>query len=553
MARTPLLHALQRLAADYRSARVHRLPLHAIRELQAEARRRVPDDPERSSSRIALTRRELLVAAGAVLSTVALPRPARATRAPRIAIVGGGIAGLTCALHLADAGIASTVYEASGRIGGRMFSNTSGYWDDNQVSEWGGELIDTGHTTIRRLARRFGLVLDKVRAAEPAGSEDTYHFMGEYYPKAQADQDFAPVFELVLADEEAAPFPTTFDAYTPEGQALDQLSVFDWIETRVEGGHKAPFGRLLDAAYAVEFGADTTQQSALNLVYLLAFQPHPPSFEIFGESDERFHIHGGNQQLPQAIARHLGLDVMVQRSMRLVSLRRTAGGRYRLWFESHGSTREVVADYVVLALPFAVLREIDTHRAGFDALKQRAIHRLGRGHNNKLQLQFTARHWNQTGPWPGISNGTTFADTGYQASWDVTRAQAGHRGIMNFYSGGSVTDAMRTQRAFAQGRQPGVLEDAEGALEQVEPVFPGLSAVWNHRVTQSLPHKSRFFRASYAYYRVGQYTSFGGYEGVRQAGVLFCGEHTSLGFQGFMEGGASEGARVARQLTRLIT
>ena len=122
-----------------------------------------------------------------------------------------------------------------------------------------------------------------------------------------------------------------------------------------------------------EFGADTTQQSALNLVYLLAFQPDPSMFEIFGESDERFHIRGGNQQLPKAIVRHLGLDTAVQRSMRLVRLQRTAGGSYRLSFECHGSTREVVADYVVLALPFAVLREIDARQAGFSALKQRAI------------------------------------------------------------------------------------------------------------------------------------------------------------------------------------
>jgi hypothetical protein len=69
----------------------------------------------------------------------------------------------------------------------------------------------------------------------------------------------------------------------------------------------------------------------------------------------------------------------------------------------------------------------------------------------------------------------------------------------------------------------------------------------NQRVTQSLPHKSPFFRASYAHYRVGQYTRFGGYEGVRQDGVFFCGEHTSQSFQGFMEG-----ARVTQAIKRLI-
>jgi monoamine oxidase len=494
----------------------------------------------------------MLIGTGATLAGLVLPRPTPAANGARIAIVGGGIAGLTCALHLADLGLASTVYEASGRIGGRMFSNTSGYWDNNQVSEWGGELIDTGHRTIRGLARRFELDLDRVREAEPANSVDTYYFLGEYYRTAQAERDFAPVFERVLADEAAAPFPTTFDNFTPAGQELDNMSVFEWIETRVEGGHDTPFGRLLDAAYAIEYGADTTQQSALNLVYLLAFQPDPETFEIFGESDERFHIRGGNQQLPQAMARHLGVDTVVQRSMRLVSLRRTAGGRYRLEFDCHGVTMEVVADYVVLALPFAVLRELDTDDAGFDALKRQAIQELGRGHNGKLQLQFRQRHWNQPGPWPRLSNGTTYTDTGYQASWDVTRAQAGKSGILNFYSGGSVTDAMQTQGSFAQGAKPGVLQDARRALEQAEPVFPGLTDLWNRRVTQSLPHKSPFFRASYAHYQPGQYTTFGGYERVRQGGVFFCGEHTSLGFQGFMEGGASEGARVARQLSRII-
>jgi monoamine oxidase len=348
MAKTPLLHSLQQLAADYRLARVHGLSLHAIRELRAEARQRAQDDPERAGT--ALTRREMLGGVGAALTAMALPRLTGAASEPRIAIVGGGIAGLTCALHLADEGLASTVYEASGRIGGRMFSNT-GYWAANQVSEWGGELIDTGHSTIHYLTSRFGLVLDNVRAAEPTGSEDTYHFLGHYYPRDQAKADFAPVFDAVVADETAAPLPTTFDDYTAAGKALDNMSVFRWIETRVKGGHNTEFGQLLDAAYAIEYGADTTEQSALNLVYLLAFQPDPPTFEIFGESDERFHIRGGNQQLPQAIARYLGLEPVVQRSMRLVRLRQTAGRRYQLWFEGHGSTREVVADYVVLALP----------------------------------------------------------------------------------------------------------------------------------------------------------------------------------------------------------
>ena len=80
------------------------------------------------------------------------------------------------------------------------------------------------------------------------------------------------------------------------------MSVYDWIETRVPGGHGSAFGRLLDVAYNEEYGAETTDQSSLNILYLLAYQPSPKGFEIFGVSDERYHIAGGNQRLPEAIA-----------------------------------------------------------------------------------------------------------------------------------------------------------------------------------------------------------------------------------------------------------
>ena len=89
-------------------------------------------------------------------------------------------------------------------------------------------------------------------------------------------------------------------------------------------------------------------------------------------------------------------------------------------------------------------------------------------------------------------------------------------------------------------------------LAQLDAVFPGLTPKWNDKAILSLPKKSPFFRASYSFYRVGQYTTFAGYEAVRQGGVLFCGEHTSIDFQGFMEGGAAEGMRAARELRRRI-
>src|SRR5437667_10684839 len=95
-----------------------------------------------------------------------------------------------------------------------------------------------------------------------------------------------------------------------------------------------------------------------------------------------------------------------------------------------------------MAIPFSVLRTLlnNSHAyraAGFDSLKQTAIQQLGYGTNSKLHLQFQSRLWNTSGPW-GISTGYTFSDDGYQNCWDVSRGQAGARGILVNYTGGSV-------------------------------------------------------------------------------------------------------------------
>src|SRR5213082_615802 len=77
-------------------------------------------------------------------------------RHERIAIVGAGIAGLSAALTLQDAGLSCGIYEASNRVGGRMHSDTT-TWADGMVSEWCGEFIDSDHKTIQQLVARFGL------------------------------------------------------------------------------------------------------------------------------------------------------------------------------------------------------------------------------------------------------------------------------------------------------------------------------------------------------------------------------------------------------------
>ena len=542
MARTPLLRAFERLAAEHHDADALGVTPAELRERRAEA----------SYSRRELLKRGGVAGAGLLAAPALFARRATAANSSsaRVAIVGGGIAGLNAALTLQDKGIAATVYEASDRIGGRMHSDRSGYWANGQVSEFCGELIDSDHTTILGLASRFGLPVADLHAAEPAGSSVSYWFLGGRYSDDQADADFVPVRAAAKNDLTAAGYPTLWNSFKPAGKALDQLSVADWIDSRVPGGHGSAFGRLLDVAYNEEYGADTSDQASLNLVYLLAYQPSPKGFEVYGVSDERYHIAGGNQQLPEAIAATLP---DVRTGWRMTAVAKNRDGSVTLSFQTPAGAAAVTADQVILTTPFPVLRGLDYSQAGFDDLKQTAITQLGAGRNTKLQLQFTSRYWNTSGAW-GVSTGDSYTDLGYQNTWDVTRAQAGATGILVNYSGGSVAAGFAPAQPYSTAADDQhVANYAKAFLSQLENVFPGITKRWNGKATLSTPFRDPNLLCSYSYWRVGQYTTFSGYEGVAQGPIHFAGEHCSQDFQGYMEGGAREGARAALEVFHSLT
>src|SRR5437773_8448673 len=336
MPRTPLLRNLHALSADFDEA------ARSGRSVQAV----------RAERRAGLTRREFLKVTGATIGAAALAGPATAFAAARrsgnearIAIIGGGIAGLNAALTLQDAGITSTVYEASGRVGGRMHSDTTS-WLNGQTSEHCGELIDSGHKTILGLASRFKLPTVDLLGAQPVHSTDTNYFFGHYYTDAQAQADFNPVWNNVKKDVNAAGYPTTYTQSTQAGRDLDQMNIYDWIESRVPGGHTSPMGQLLDVAYNIEYGNITKEQSSLNLIYLLGFSSNPGNFQIFGASDERYHIAGGNERLPQAIAAALTLGT-VQLNTALTGILRNSDGTYKLSLKSGNTATSKVVDRVI--------------------------------------------------------------------------------------------------------------------------------------------------------------------------------------------------------------
>jgi monoamine oxidase len=480
------------------------------------------------------TRREVIMKAGAAAGGLALAGAATwaplagAATAPRIAVVGAGLGGLTCAYRLKQAGFPAQVYEASDRVGGRCYTLRD-FFADGQIAEHGGELIDQGHTEIRQLAQELGLNLTNLLSAEQNGTEAFHLFDGQFYSYTDATNDLKAIWQQVHSDVSAASYPTTFEINTLRGRELDAMSITDWINAYVPGGMGSKLGQLLDVAYNIEYGAECNVQSSLNMLYLLGYSGQG-QLRIFGPSNEKYHVVGGNDQIPRRLAAQLGGQINLGHE--LTALRRNTAGTYTLSFANGVST---TVDRVVLALPFSILRSsVDISKAGFETLKLRAINELGMGTNSKLHVQFKKRFWRDLG-----CNGETYADTGYQNTWEVSRGQTGTSGILVDYTGGNIGASFGSGTPDSRAKQ---------FLGQIEPLLPGAKANYNGKAFIDYWTGYEWTKGSYSYWKVGQYTAWSGMEYREQSGCHFCGEHTSQDFQGYLQGGVETGQRAAADI-----
>jgi monoamine oxidase len=524
--RTPLFRALRRTLGLARAAnRPGAPPVAELVEVADEARRGATDRP----SRRAALRAGVAALGGAALAPGRAPGAGaslrRRRRGPRIVVVGAGLAGLRATLLLQEAGLDPTLYTAESRPGGRVASAPN-LVAPGVVTEIGGEFIDSGHEDMLALVDRFGLDLIDMQEAQ-AGLRASYHFDGRDLSEAEVVAAFRPVAARMEADLARLGAVTDFRRSTPYARQIDRMPLAEYLG-RV--GASGFLYELLDAAYTTEYGLDIGRQSPLNLLFLIGTDTSE-SFDVFGASDERYQVRGGNARVVQALARAVQGRIVADRP--LVALR-PAGGGYALTFG--GLAGEVPADLVILCLPFTMLRGVDL-RVPMPAAKRRAIAELGYGTNAKLLLGTRGRPWRDLG-----RDGSSFTDRGYQGSWEGSAGYPGPAGALTLYTGGAV--------GLSLGRGTPA-EQAARFAPAVEATFPGTAASLTTARRAFWPGEP-WVRASYACYLPGQWTTIAGAEILPVGDLYFAGEHCSLDYQGYMNGAVETGRRVAARVAHRV-
>lgn len=454
-----------------------------------------------------------------------LPRVAGV--APRVAVVGAGLAGLTAAHLLAQGGCDVTVYEAGQRTGGRIWT-VPGATDPQAVWELGGEFIDGDHDDMHALADLLGQEMLDTRPPAEDGFVTTYRFGGQCHDEAQVAAALADVAPRIAADAAAISARPGYRAPTAADRRFDHLSIAEYLDgLRLDRW----LHQLMEVAYVTVYGGDAAEQSALNLLTLIGTDADG-SFQLFGTSDERYKVRAGSQRLTDGLAARLPRPALL--GHRLARLRRGAND-WALSFEGRDVVR---ADAVVLALPFTLLRQVDMDDL-LPPVKRQAVDRLGYGSNGKLMLRIRRRVWREQG-----GDGGCYTDTALQTSWDCSRLRGGSDGLFTVFLGGGPGLALGQGDEAAQARHHAALADD---------VFPGLSAAWTGEARRVWWPGEPFALGSYTCYRPGQWTTFGGAEAEPlPGGLYFAGEHCATGSQGYMNGAAQTGRQAALALLQTL-
>ena len=534
--RSPLTAMLREARAAVFQSRATGAPLDEVSAMRA--------------GRAAPTRRHVLAGAAAAAAAI-LPRRSFAIGQPRVAILGGGIAGLSCALKLWEQRrIQAQIYEWDDRVGGRIQTLRS-YFANGQTTEQHAEFISSEHAQTLAMARRFGLDVENTYA-DPRGTKDTYWFSGQRYDQHALDKDWQEFGWKLFHDAALAAPRATYLHNSRKSRTWDNMSVVEWIERHVPDGMGGRFGKLCYSDVISEYGGPPENQSALNLVYLLGFDDsskdgyQPATHPVLAGSDEKWHIKGGNDQLIAGLVSRLP-DGAIDLGRQLTALSENSDGSFTLSF---ASGPEAVADHVVLTLPFTTLRDVDLSGVTLSALKRQAIAELALGNNVKIQIQVAGRPWTKDG-----FTGAVLTDAAVDGSWDGTSYQAnGKRGateILIAVPGGADGASLASKYALSQVQGPGPPALIADTLAQLEPIFPGVSNAWSNGPQLAWFNDGNIdahLKGAWSQYNIGQYTSFGGIEGAREGNIHFAGEHTSIAFQGFIEGAVRSGLRAAREI-----
>ncbi len=431
-------------------------------------------------------------------------------RGKSVIVVGAGLAGLTAAVELSRDGATVLVLEARDRIGGRVWTIREGFVGA-QHAEAGGEFIDEDQDEIRQLARHLNLELVPVlkhgftfASRRPKGAAPRLTAGTELW--ASLHRHLSPLIRAYrLADQR-------WDSSV--AHQLSRISAAQWLESVGAPDELGAMVRGLRGFFLV----DPTELPLLLLVeQLMAGSP--------GQG-RLYRVKGGNDQLVQGLSAFLGDAIHL--GTEVVNILQSPKKVFVTAREKNGRPKKLRADYVVVAVPATVVRSL-SFDPPLSSPQRQSISTLTYGPATKTLLQFTRRFWR------GRHHRKAYAtDLPLGTMWDANEEQPGRTGILTLLAGGSASHAAQ------ESLRTGGIEQVLSGLTWLGPAPRDLLAF-----TQISWETDPWAGGGYAAFTTSYDPALRQWLIQPHGRCFFAGEHTSVRWQGYMNGAVESGLRAA--------
>ena len=431
-----------------------------------------------------------------------------------VLVAGAGLAGLAAARDLSALGADVTVIDARDRVGGRVWTIRDGF-GDGQHAEAGGDMIDEAQHEIRDLCKEVGLKLVRILRG------------GFGYVRTDASgkprilsRDASRGWDRLarcLADA-IRPYRLAEQRWdTPIATDLARRSVAQWLD-EVDADEEL---RTTTRGMRGFFLADPEALSLIALIDQFAGEDRLAPWKTY-------RIEGGNDRLAAALASQLGDRLRLNTELVAISQR---GQGVRATVKHGHAAAPIACDYLVLTLPATTMRRVPITPA-LPTPQHDAIARLQYGPATKTLVQFSQRFWRIQGRPKAFGSALPFG-----AVWDGNEEQRGRAGILALLAGGGASAA--SQEIFAHDGAQGFADALDWMGSKRATLGVCRQVVWEH---------DPLARGGYAYFDPGFDPALRAWLARPCGRLFFAGEHTSLKWQGYMNGAVESGRRAAAEI-----
>lgn len=441
------------------------------------------------------------------------------------------MAGLTAGYELQDLGYDVTLFEASKRAGGRVYTLRHSF-SDGLYAEAGGMFIADTAVHVKEYARIFNIPL--VPYNQPTRGSLLYYFRGLRF-KLSGSENLSFVPNLSNEEKELGmeglwskylysivdPLLRSNHWYQEIIEKYDGVSFYDFLKDQ---GASNDAISLLRLGYMDAMGDGIQSVSAAQLLRDFVLERFTRQYYV---------VRGGTDLLTEAFARKLGHKIVYDSAV--VKIKQNPKSA-EVTVSKNGTYKSFTADYVLCTIPFSVLKSVEFSPA-LSELKQRAIAEIAYTSIGRLFLESKERFWKKEG-----DSGEAYVDLPIMRVLEHPLSGSYDRGILEAFMSGSKA---RDLAALPKETQ------TDFALKHMEKVHPGIRKHFSAAATYFWD-SNPWAKGAYCWFKPGQLKLFSTSMAEPEGRIFFAGEHTSS-LPARMEGAIESGYRAALEVHEVIT